>query len=79
MLVFYVAKNGSDLNCGTKENPFETVEKAQAEVRKLIENGLEGPVSVVVGAGEMVLQSKAHTLAPARSLWEDKSLSLTRI
>ncbi len=49
---FYVAKNGSDLNCGTKEQPFETVEKAQSEVRKLIEKGLEEPVSVIVGAGE---------------------------
>ncbi|MBQ2915374.1 MAG: right-handed parallel beta-helix repeat-containing protein [Clostridia bacterium] len=52
MAKFYVAKNGSDLNCGTKEKPFETVEKAQSEVRKLIEKGLEEPVSVVVGAGE---------------------------
>jgi len=49
---FYVAKNGSDLNCGTKEKPFETVEKAQVEVRKLIKKGLSESVTVIVGAGE---------------------------
>ncbi len=52
MTRFYVAVNGSDSNNGTKENPFATVEKAQAEVRKLIESGLSEAVTVFVGAGE---------------------------
>ncbi len=52
MAKFYVSKNGSDFNCGTKEKPFETVEKAQSEVRKLIEKGLSEPVTVTVGEGE---------------------------
>ena len=61
MANFYVSKNGSDLNVGTKESPFATVEKAQAEVRKLIENGLSESVSVTVGAGEYAVNGLVFT------------------
>ena len=52
MAKFYVAKNGSDLNDGSWNKPFESIEKAQTEVRKLISAGLCEDVSVIVCEGE---------------------------
>ena len=36
MVKYYVSKCGSDLNDGTREHPFASIEKARCEVRKLI-------------------------------------------
>lgn len=52
MAKFYVSKNGSDLNDGSLNKPFGSIEKAQAEVRKLISAGLCEDVLVTVGEGE---------------------------
>ncbi len=49
--VFYVAADGSDLNPGTLERPFATLEKAKTTVRNVIRQGLKQDVLVLVRRG----------------------------
>ncbi len=46
----YVSLNGSDSNNGTIDSPFLTLQKAQAEARKLLKTA-DGDVTVNVGGG----------------------------
>lgn len=55
--VYYVATNGSDDHRGTAEAPFHTLQRAQLEVRKKIENGMSEDVMVYVRGGLYELES----------------------
>jgi hypothetical protein len=48
---FHVSPSGSDANDGTPPRPFKSVERARAEVRKMIAEGLREPVTVLIGGG----------------------------
>jgi hypothetical protein len=50
---FFVSLNGNDLNKGTSEEPFATLEAARNAVRELKKNetGLSSPVEVVIRGG----------------------------
>ncbi len=52
MIRFYVAPHGNDESCGSKEQPFATLDQAQKAVRALISEGLSAPLTVTVAAGE---------------------------
>ncbi len=47
---FFVAPGGSDANAGTKEKPFQSVEKARDAVRPLL-HGMTGDIAVTVRGG----------------------------
>ena len=48
---FYVSQAGNDASTGTEEKPFRTVERARAEVRKKVAEGLQKPVKVFFRGG----------------------------
>ena len=48
---FYVSPSGRDGNAGTKAQPFQTLQRARDEVRKLIAAGLKSNVTVWVRGG----------------------------
>ena len=49
----YVSLNGSDKNAGTKEKPFETIQRAREEVRKIKSNRMpEGGIAVYLRSGK---------------------------
>ena len=48
---FHVAVGGDDAGPGTKDKPFATIARAQAEVRKLAAAGLKQDVTVVIRGG----------------------------
>ena len=48
---FYVSPSGRDANAGTKAQPFQTLQRARDEVRKLIAAGLKENVTVWVRGG----------------------------
>ena len=50
-MVYYVAENGNDMNEGTKNAPFATLEKARDTVRERIAEGLREPITVFLGEG----------------------------
>lgn len=52
-VTFYVSVNGSDLNKGTREEPFATLEAAKNAVRKFKKKDirLTNPVEVIIGGG----------------------------
>ena len=53
----YVSLQGNDDNPGTRERPFATVKRAQAEVRKVKEKGLpEGGIAVYLRGGKYFLK-----------------------
>jgi hypothetical protein len=53
----FVAADGNDVNPGTKEKPFATLERARNEVRRLRkENARVGPVAINVRAGTYFLE-----------------------
>lgn len=47
----YVSPIGADMNNGSAEKPFATIQRAVAEVRKLINDGLTAPVTVYFHGG----------------------------
>ena len=53
-LELYVATDGSDLNVGTKEKPFATLERARDEARKSRQNGTspKGGVTISLRGGD---------------------------
>lgn len=53
---FYVSKNGSDSNNGSKDAPFLTIERAKEAVRNVSKEGKNG-ISVCVTAGEYRVSS----------------------
>ncbi|CAM4248712.1 hypothetical protein FHS16_001447 [Paenibacillus endophyticus] len=55
--VYYVAANGDDNAQGTREEPFLTIKKAQEEVRRLIQNGMNQDVAVWIRGGLYELES----------------------
>lgn len=57
---FYVSKNGSDENDGTKEKPFLTIEKAVEAVRSTDKNG-KNKISVCIEEGEYRVSSLVFT------------------
>ena len=57
---FYVSKNGSDTNDGTKDAPFLTIEKAKEAVRNTPKEGRNG-ISVCVTEGEYRVSSLVFT------------------
>lgn len=59
----YVSPSGSDVNDGTADKPFATFERAAAEVRKLIKNGLNAPVTVYFHKGEYSADKYEFTAA----------------
>ena len=48
---FYVSVAGNDAQAGTEQEPFRTVARAKAEVRKKIVEGLQEPVTVLLREG----------------------------
>jgi hypothetical protein len=48
---FYVSPKGKDSHKGTKRSPFQTIQRAQAEVRKQTAEGLREPVTVFLREG----------------------------
>lgn len=57
---FYVSKNGSDTNDGSKDAPFLTIEKAIEAVRNTDKTGKDG-ISVCVAEGEYRVSSIVFT------------------
>ena len=54
MAEYYVSPDGSDANTGSKDSPFQTIERARDEVRK--QNGnMTGDIIVHIGAGVYAL------------------------
>ncbi|MFC1676973.1 hypothetical protein ACFL3G_07920, partial [Planctomycetota bacterium] len=62
----YVAIDGSDKNPGTQAKPFATINAAQKAVRKMIANGLENDVTVLIAGGTYTID-KTITFTPADS------------
>lgn len=60
---FYVSVCGADSNDGSKNSPFATPEKAVCEVRKVIANGLNMPVTVYFHAGNYKVDGLELTAA----------------
>jgi hypothetical protein len=54
---FFVSMDGSDLNPGTKDQPFATLHRAQLAVRDIQASGLSRPVTVAVRAGIYCLEN----------------------
>ena len=54
---FYVAPDGIDRGPGTFQKPFATLPRAQAAVRRLISEGLEQDVTVLIRGGTYLLDS----------------------
>jgi len=54
---FYVAADGSDTSPGTYQEPFATLPRAQAAVRRLIRKGLEQDVTVLIRGGTYLLDA----------------------
>ncbi len=52
----FVARSGDDMNPGTKEQPFQTLEKARDTVRGLIADGLREDVTVFIRGGTYELE-----------------------
>ncbi|MDQ1317675.1 MAG: hypothetical protein QG588_1328, partial [Candidatus Poribacteria bacterium] len=48
---FYVAKDGNDNNIGTETKPFATIQHARDEVRKMIKQGLNTDIIVLIRGG----------------------------
>lgn len=48
---FYVSQAGNDAAAGTEREPFRTVDRARAEVRKKVAAGLREPVTVFLRGG----------------------------
>ncbi|MDO7172516.1 right-handed parallel beta-helix repeat-containing protein [Mariniflexile sp. AS56] len=51
----FISPSGSNINNGSKEAPFATLERARDEVRKYIKEGLKNNVSINLRAGEYTL------------------------
>jgi hypothetical protein len=52
---FYVATTGNDINPGTQEKPFATLDRARQAVREKIAQGLKQPLTVLIHGGEYTL------------------------
>jgi hypothetical protein len=48
---FYISPSGSDLNIGSKENPFLTIDKAKLAVRSLLKNNSSQNITVYLREG----------------------------
>jgi hypothetical protein len=48
---FYVAPGGDDLNSGTADRPFATLEKARSTVAGLLEKGQKSDITVILAGG----------------------------
>lgn len=61
--VFYIAPNGSDVNPGTTEMPFATLEMARDQIRK---SGKTGPFTVILKDGQYFF-NQSFRLKPEHS------------
>ena len=52
--VYYVAPNGNDMNPGTRDKPFATLDQARAEIRTIRDSAV-GPVHVILRGGTYFL------------------------
>jgi len=52
---FYVAKDGNDDNIGTEAKPFATIQHARDEVRKMVKQGLNADIVVLIRGGNYYL------------------------
>jgi hypothetical protein len=50
-VTFYIAKDGNDNNIGTITKPFATIQHARDEVRKMIKQGLNTDIVVLIRGG----------------------------
>ncbi|SFE72655.1 Right handed beta helix region [Paenibacillus catalpae] len=55
MLEIYVSASGNEHGNGSREEPFRSIQEAQAAVRSLIHHGASGGIAVIVGGGTYTL------------------------
>ncbi len=57
---FVVSPDGNDANPGSLEEPFATIQRAQAAAREVIAQGLDNNLTVLIREGEYVLEEPLH-------------------
>ena len=54
---FYVSPNGCDRNCGCKDKPFATIEKALGKIKDAVASGKYSQVNIILCEGEYNVES----------------------